>query len=209
MRAGRADVSLRDVTIAQMKNGARECGWCHAPEARGGFGGFWKSQWIEFCLRRRRLAFACSPKPGQCVGGGRWKSQNWKNVYLSFLCRRTFKLKGNKKFCTWTNKSCLRVSGFLCSMYKCYKHSMYILHIRIWLWYIWMSINLMKGNGFTLKKARSKWYSAKTVTGANYADDIALLANTPNWAKSQLHCLEQAASGIDFHVNGGKVKDVF
>ena len=26
MRAGEADVSLRDVTIAQMGNGARECG---------------------------------------------------------------------------------------------------------------------------------------------------------------------------------------
>ena len=42
--AGGTDVSLRDVTIAQMGNGATECGWRHAPEARGGFGGFWKSQ---------------------------------------------------------------------------------------------------------------------------------------------------------------------
>ena len=39
-RAGGADVSLRDVTIAQMGNGATECGWRHAPEAREGFGGF-------------------------------------------------------------------------------------------------------------------------------------------------------------------------
>ena len=37
-RAGGADVSLWDVTIAQMGNGARKCGWRHAPEARGGFG---------------------------------------------------------------------------------------------------------------------------------------------------------------------------
>ena len=44
---GRADVPLRDVTIAQMGNGARECGWRHAPEARGGFWGFWKSQLVE------------------------------------------------------------------------------------------------------------------------------------------------------------------
>ena len=68
--AGGPDVSLRDVTIAQMGNGARECGWRHAPEARGGFWGFWKSQGVEFYLGRRRLAFACSPKPGQWPCGG-------------------------------------------------------------------------------------------------------------------------------------------
>ena len=46
-RAGGADVSLRNVTIAQMGNGARECGWRHAPEAREGFWEFWKSQLAE------------------------------------------------------------------------------------------------------------------------------------------------------------------
>ena len=46
--AGGADVSLRDVTIAQMGNGATECGWRHAPEARGGFGGFWKCQLVSW-----------------------------------------------------------------------------------------------------------------------------------------------------------------
>ena len=38
--AGGVDVSLRDVTIAKMGNGAKECGLRHAPEARGEFGGF-------------------------------------------------------------------------------------------------------------------------------------------------------------------------
>ena len=38
------------------------------------------------------------------------------------------------------------------------------------------SIDLMKENGFTLAKARSKRFSAKTITNANYADNIALLA---------------------------------
>ena len=47
MRVGGADVSLRDFTIAPMGNGARACGWRHAPEARGGFRGFWKSQFVE------------------------------------------------------------------------------------------------------------------------------------------------------------------
>ena len=30
-----------------MGNRATECGWRHAPEARRGFGGFWKSHWVE------------------------------------------------------------------------------------------------------------------------------------------------------------------
>ena len=76
-RAGGADVSLRVVIIAQMGNGAWECGWRHAPEARGGFLGFWKSQLVEFCLGRRRLAFACSPKPGQWPCGGCHKCWGW------------------------------------------------------------------------------------------------------------------------------------
>ena len=42
-----------------------------------------------------------------------------------------------------------------------------------------MSIDLMKENGFTLAKARSRRYYAQTVKEADYADDIALLANTP------------------------------
>ena len=46
-REGGVDVSLRDVTIAQMGNGVRERGWRHAPEARWGFGGFWKCQLVE------------------------------------------------------------------------------------------------------------------------------------------------------------------
>ena len=49
-------------------------------------------------------------------------------------------------------------------------------------------------NGFTLKKkkAESRWYSAQTITDADYADDIVLLADTPTQAESLLHSLEQA-----------------
>ena len=35
----------------------------------------------------------------------------------------------------------------------------------------------MKENGFTLEKARSRRYPAETLTDADYADDIPLLAN--------------------------------
>ena len=44
--------------------------------------------------------------------------------------------------------------------------------------YIRMSIDLMKENGFKQAKERSRRYFAQTITDADYADAIALLANT-------------------------------
>ena len=41
---------------------------------------------------------------------------------------------------------------------------------------------------------------------ADYANDIALLANTLAQAESLLHSREQAACGIDFHVNADKTE---
>ena len=49
------------------------------------------------------------------------------------------------------------------------------------------------------KKKRSRRYPAQR--DEDYADDIALLANTPAQAKSLLHSLEWAACGIGLHVN--------
>ena len=51
----------------------------------------------------------------------------------------------------------------------------------------------MKVNGFKLTKERSKKYHAHTNTYADYADDVALLANTQ--AETLLHRLERAAAG--------------
>ena len=45
------------------------------------------------------------------------------------------------------------------------------------------SIDKIRENGFELTKRRSKRYPAKTITDADYADDLALLANTPNQAE--------------------------
>ena len=64
----------------------------------------------------------------------------------------------------------------------------------------------MKENGFKLTKERSRTYSAQTITDTNYADDIALLANTPAQAKTLLHSLERAATGIGLHVNADKTE---
>ena len=41
----------------------------------------------------------------------------------------------------------------------------------------------------------------ETITDAAYADDIALLANTPTQAESLLQCQQQAAGSISLHVN--------
>ena len=41
---------------------------------------------------------------------------------------------------------------------------------------------------------------------ADYADDIALLENTPTQAETQLHSLERAAAGIGLHVNADKTE---
>ena len=44
------------------------------------------------------------------------------------------------------------------------------------------------------------------MTDADYADDIAILANTPNQAETLLYSLERAAAGIGLHVNAHKTE---
>ena len=68
------------------------------------------------------------------------------------------------------------------------------------------SIDKIRENGFELTKKRSKRYPAKTITDADYADDLALLVNTPNQAETLLHSLERAAAGIGLHVNSHKTE---
>ena len=65
------------------------------------------------------------------------------------------------------------------------------------------SIDKIRENGFELTKKRSRRYSTKTITDA---DDIAILANTPNQAETLLHSLEQAATGIGLYVKAHKTK---
>ena len=63
------------------------------------------------------------------------------------------------------------------------------------------SIDKIKENGFKHTKERSRRYPAKTITDADYADDIALLANA--------HSLEKAAVGISLHVNAHKTEFMY
>ncbi len=69
-----------------------------------------------------------------------------------------------------------------------------------------ISIDKIRENGFELTKKRSRRYPAKTITDADYADDIAILANTPNQAETLLHSLERAAAGIGLYVNAHKTE---
>ena len=52
------------------------------------------------------------------------------------------------------------------------------------------SIDKIRENGFELTKKSSRRYPAKTITNVDYADDIAILANTPNQAETLQHILE-------------------
>ena len=71
------------------------------------------------------------------------------------------------------------------------------------------SINKIRENGFELTKKRSRRYPAKTITDADYAHDIAILANTPNQVETLLHSLERATAGIGRHVNAHKIEYIY
>ena len=79
-RAGGADVSLRDVTMAQMGNGVRDFGdfekvrsWVLPQEKTVGF---------RLLTEVRPVALWRVP---HVLGVGRWKSQNRKKIYLSYI----------------------------------------------------------------------------------------------------------------------------
>ena len=68
------------------------------------------------------------------------------------------------------------------------------------------STDKIRENGCELTKKRSRWYPAKTITDTDYADDIAILANTPNQAETILHSLEREAADIGLYVNAHKTE---
>ena len=67
-------------------------------------------------------------------------------------------------------------------------------------------MGLMKENGFTLEKARSRRYPTQTISDADYADDIVLLANIHAQTESLLHSLERAEGGIGLQINADKTE---
>ena len=94
-------------------------------------------------------------------------------------------------------------------LYIIYIHTRTHTHTYIYIYiYIYepTSIDKIKENGFELTKKRSRRYPATTITDADYADDIAILANTPDQAETLLHSLERAAASIGLHVNAHKME---
>ena len=68
------------------------------------------------------------------------------------------------------------------------------------------SIDKIKENGFTLQKSRSRRNPAVKITDADYADDLALLADSIQGATEFLHSLEKVASEIGLYVNASKTE---
>ena len=146
MRWGGADESLRDVTIAQMGNRDSKCEWRHAPEVHRGFSEFWRKL-IELRTghRTRRVDFRllaealrkCRTR-GWWWWGGRWKSQNRKNVYLSPYVEEPLNSKAIKSIVPELRSrryfSCFEIPMF----YVIYIWTLYVhfSHCHIWLWYI-------------------------------------------------------------------------
>ena len=71
------------------------------------------------------------------------------------------------------------------------------------------SIDKIRENGFELTKKRSRRYPAKTITDADYADEIAIPANTPTQAETLLYSLERVAAGFGLHVNAHKTEYMY
>ena len=69
--------------------------------------------------------------------------------------------------------------------------------------YVWEPFSLILS---IETKKKSRRYPAKTITDADYADDIAILANTPNEPETLLQSLERAAAGIGLDVNAHKTE---
>ena len=97
-----------------------------------------------FSLARRSQASGLGQVSHEMMGG-RWKSQNRKNMYLSPYVEEPLNSKVIKSFVPeLRSRKCFRVSRFLCSMYICYEPYVDFTHSRIWLWYILSGIPLMQ-----------------------------------------------------------------
>ena len=107
------------------------------------------------------------------------------------------------------------LSFYIASNIDCFDLVVDVLQEDTLAWYLFIicldyvlrtSIDIMKDIGFKRAKEWSRRYLAQTIANPDYADDIALLTNTPAQAKTLLHSLERAAAGIVFDVNTDKTE---
>ena len=138
MSTGRVNMSLRDVTIAQVGNGARESGWHQAPEACGEFGGFWKSQLSSASGEDGWLSFACwSQASGLVAGATRVEGADGKiiieRLWISLPYVETFNSKVIKGFVPELRSrkcfSCFEIPmSYIYVLWTFYVHFVYPYH---------------------------------------------------------------------------------
>ena len=75
-----------------------------------------------------------------------------------------------------------------------YMHTYMLIYLNI---YIYVNVYVIRAYAC---------HPATTITDADYADDIAILANTPDQAETLLHSLERAAASIGLYVNAHKTE---
>ena len=142
MRVRRADVSLRDVTVARdRKRGYTVRVTSRTRSAWRILGDFEKVSELKTCPRTRRLTFACSQNLcggcHTCWEGGADEKARIERLYLSPYVEEPLNLKVIKKVRTRTEKPLrvFRISRFLCSMWYMYiyiyEHYMSISHTAI------------------------------------------------------------------------------
>ena len=68
------------------------------------------------------------------------------------------------------------------------------------------SIDTVKELGLTLRQSRGRRYPAETITDADYADDLALFADSIEDATQLLHSLEKASGDVGLYVNAKKTE---
>jgi len=69
-----------------------------------------------------------------------------------------------------------------------------------------MSVDNNKNLGFTLQRSIGRRFSARKVTDADYADDLALLSDDQESGERPLHVLEHYAASIGLFVNAKKTE---
>ena len=140
--------------------------------------------WAEICLAFVKSMLICLN--GICVATVKTMLYTWAE-YTSLQSRHSYMSERNMHRYSQDTAECL--SGICVAIVICLDYSLRT------------SIDKIRENDFELTKKRSRSYPAKTITDADYVDDIAILANTPNQAETLLLRLERVAASIGLHVN--------
>ena len=117
---------------------ASKCKWRHAPEARGGFWEILKNQRVENWTLNETVDFRLLTETivagATHVGGGADEKARIERLCLSPYVKEPLNSKVIKRFVPGKKKllGVFRISRFLCSMYVCNEHPMYISHIHVY-----------------------------------------------------------------------------